>query len=212
MPLPVVKIPTMASPGNGWQHLAIVTAVPASSPSIFSFGVTFRVALPVTSAARLLDNYIGVETLQNTKRGQPVLANQREDLVDAGDAERRQNLFERTAPEGTVIFAECLLDQRASDAAEFGNALRAVEPSDGRFRPARLHETFPFGARLGLACRLDLDLIAVLQFGRQLARLAVDANADAGFADLRMDGIGKIHRRGPARKGDQIARGVKQKT
>ena len=37
-PLPVVKMPTMASPGSGWQHRAMVTATPASSPLILSCG------------------------------------------------------------------------------------------------------------------------------------------------------------------------------
>ncbi len=51
----------------------------------------------------------------------------------------------------------------------------------------------------------DLDLVAVLQFGHQRHDAAVDLGADAGVADIGVDGIGEIDRRRAARQRDQPA-------
>ena len=53
----------------------------------------------------------------------------------------------------------------------------------------------------------DLDLVAVVQLGAQLDHAAVDLGADAAVADLGMDGVGEVDRRGAARQGDQVALG-----
>ena len=53
----------------------------------------------------------------------------------------------------------------------------------------------------------DLDLVAVRELRAQRHEAAVDLGADAGVADLGMDGIGEVDRRRAARQRDQIALG-----
>ena len=53
----------------------------------------------------------------------------------------------------------------------------------------------------------DLDLVAVGELRAQRQHAAVDLGADAGVADLAVDGIGEVDRRRAARQGDQLALG-----
>src|SRR5229473_2339622 len=77
-------------------------------------------------------------------------------------------------------------------------------------RLAGSDKRFPGGRRsdLGLGGE-NLDLVPVLQFGRQRRYLAVDLATDRVVADVGMHRIGEINRRGVARQGDQLAFGGK---
>ena len=78
-------------------------------------------------------------------------------------------------------------------------------PADGGARLAGDDDRFPGGRRHLRLGADDLDLVAVLQFGHQRHDAAVDLGADAGVADIGVDGIGEVDRRGAARQRDQHA-------
>ena len=59
-----------------------------------------------------------------------------------------------------------------------------------------------------MAClRDDLDDVAVFEVGAERHHLAVDAGADALVANVGVNGIGEIDRRGPPREGLDLALG-----
>ena len=68
-------------------------------------------------------------------------------------------------------------------------------------RPRGDDEVEPVSARLVAAVGHDLDDVAVAQAGAERHHLAVHARADALMADVSVNGVGEIDRRGAARKG-----------
>src|SRR5206468_4958008 len=83
--------------------------------------------------------------------------------------------------------------------------LSTDESPDAGARPAGDDKTFPCRRRCLRPAGNDLDLIAVFETGSQRHDAAIDPGADASVADFRMDGIGKIYRRGAPWQGDQVA-------
>jgi hypothetical protein len=63
----------------------------------------------------------------------------------------------------------------------------------------------PGGGRPGIAAGDDLDLIAIVEPVPELHHAAVDLGPHTMVADLGMDGIGEIDRRGAARQRFQVA-------
>ena len=113
--------------------------------------------------------------------------------------------FERPLRKPLALLAERLLHDGAAEIEILGALLGADEAADAGARLAGDDKALP-GRRRGLRLRGDdVDLIAVLQPGAQRQQAAVDLGADAGIADLGMDGIGEIDRGRAARQGDQIA-------
>ena len=87
-------------------------------------------------------------------------------------------------------------------------ALRMAQiAADFRPRASRHDEALPERRRRLLLRADDLDLIAILQRRVQRRMDAVDLGADRGVADIGVDEIGEIDRRGAARQRDQHALG-----
>ena len=90
----------------------------------------------------------------------------------------REGAFQDAGAEAGILLAHRL----AGGAADGGARLAG---DDDRFPGSR--------RRLGLGAD-DFDLVAVLEFGDHRHDLAVDLAADAGIADIGVDGIGEIDR------------------
>src|SRR5204863_6129729 len=68
-------------------------------------------------------------------------------------------------------------------------------------RARRLDQRQPVARRAALALAgEDLDDVAALELVVERDDLAVDARADAAMADLRVDLVGEVERRGPGRE------------
>ncbi len=79
------------------------------------------------------------------------------------------------------------------------------ETADAGARLAGDDKTLPLRGRRAAPRRHYLDLVAVLQLIAQRHKATVDLGADAGIANLTMDGIGEIDRGRAARKLDKLA-------
>ena len=73
------------------------------------------------------------------------------------------------------------------------------EALDGRFRLRRRDDVQPFGFRTGRIGRYDFDLVAAVDLRGDRFELVIDLGADGTVADLRVDVVGEIQRRGAER-------------
>jgi hypothetical protein len=137
--------------------------------------------------------------------GQDAFADRDIEILGRGAVELLQHRLERLLGEILALLAERLLHDGLAEIEVLGALLGADVAADAGARLAGDDKTLP-GWRRRLRLRGDdLDLVAVDQLGAQRQQPPVDLGADAGVADLRMDGIGEIDRRRAARQGDHLA-------
>ena len=133
-------------------------------------------------------------------------SDRRHHVVDRGARQPRQRALQLVVGIFDLGAREQPLHDAAAEAGILIAHRGAGRAPDRRPRLAGDRERFPRRRRRRLGLRgQHLDLVAVLQFGRQRRELAVDLAADRAVADIGMHGIGEVDHIGLARQRDQLA-------
>src|SRR5882757_9181796 len=221
-PLPVVMMPTMRSPGRGWQQRAKCTAMPGISPLMAIWPVSSflaRLAAFGGLVARPRDRHhvraarlacllqARIDRGQHLARADQARPDIGDQIVGGGLLEVGLHAVQALVGDFVALLVEGLVQERLAELQVLLALARADEPADGGLGLAGDGEALP-GRRRRLGPRgHDLDLVAVGELGAERQHAAVDLGADAGVADLAVHGVGEIDGSRSARQGDQFALG-----
>ena len=150
------------------------------------------------SAADALFLVVGIHRARDVGGPHLAAADRRHHVVDRGARQPRQRALQLVVGVFDLGAREQPLDDAPAEAGILIAHGGARGAPDRRPRLAGDRERFPRRRRRRLRLRgQDLDLVAVLQFGRQRRELAVDLAADRAVADVGMHRIGEVDRRWP---------------
>src|SRR5690606_34584778 len=131
----------------------------------------------------------GVENLAGPENAR---ADTGTEILDRARLEDLEDTVERLLGVFVALLPEQVLQHRPAELGVLGMLLLARETTDAGARLAGDDDALPFQGGLRGLRGDDLDLIAVAQHLAQLDHAAIDLGADAGVADLAVDGIGEV--------------------
>ena len=219
MPSPGVTMPTMRSPGtappfgaNLHRQVGIDAAdrnrrrgCAPDAGGDFSFSLTARLFLAPKRADALF-LVVGIHRAGDVGGLHLAAADRGHHVVDRGARQPRQRALQLVVGVFDLGAREQPLDDAAAEAGILIAHRGARGAADRGPRLAGDRERFPGRRRRRLRLRgQHLDLVAVLQLGRQRRELAVDLAADRAVADVGMHRIGEVDHIGLARQRDQLA-------
>src|SRR3954470_683535 len=155
----------------------------------------------------LLAPQLRVERLEHGPGAERALADRGVEVVDAALVQRLQHLLEQAVGHHHLLRAGGALERLLALRQVLVALLAAKVAADPRPRLPSDDEPLPLRRGPGVLARDDVDLVAVLQPGPELDHAAVDLGAHATVADLGVDRVGEVDRRGAARKCYQVALG-----
>ena len=190
---------------DGHDVLAALGALGLALRFGFRFWIAETEPEEAAAVARLLG--LGIDRFDHVEPGIVARADLGLEILHRGDIEFLGGLFERLVRRVVAGFGERALQDGDAEADIFRAFALAHEAADTRPRLAGGDEIFPHRRRRLRLRGDDLDLVAVPEFGAQRHDLAVDLAADAGVADLGVDGVSEIDRGRAFGQRDRIALG-----